>query len=181
MTHDVAMDDMREGNWLAHAIDRMDKLPDWSFFAVLWLVRWPVVLVLSPLQYGLAILFYGTSEPDFLKNAINVTASQQFIGGVIVAPLVVIAIECVLPYFPFCRRPRKARPWIYIGLSAFIMVLLSPIAAFPCALANGLFLAYCFAHYAQENMWKAYGFTALYLACINMIGVVMLALGFFHV
>jgi hypothetical protein len=180
MTHDMAMNEIHETTFLGRTIDRMDQLPDWSFFAVLWLVRWPVVMLLSPLQYGLAILFYGTSEPEFLKNAMNISAGQQFIGGVIVAPLLVVAIECLIPYLPFSRRPRKARPSIYIGLSAFIMVLLSPMAAFPCALATGFFLAYCFAHYARENMWKAYGFTALYLALINMVGVLMMAFGFFH-
>jgi len=179
MTQDVTMDKIEHESRLVRALDRLDNLPGWSFFAVLWLIRWPVVLLLTPLQYGLAILLYGTNEPEFLKSAMNVTASQQFIGGVIVAPLIVVAIECVLPYLPFIRRPRKARPWIYIGLSAFIMVILSPLAAFPCALATGLFLAYCFAHYAQENLWKAYGFTVLYLACINMTGVVMMATGFF--
>jgi hypothetical protein len=180
MTHDMTINEIHESNLLGRTIDRVDKLPDWSFFAVLWLVRWPVVMVLSPLQYGLAILFYGASEPEFLKNAMNISAGQQFIAGVIVAPLLVVAIECVIPYLPFSRRPRTARPWLFISLSAFIMVILSPLAAFPCAAATGFFLAYCFAHYARENMWKAYGFTALYLALINMVGVLMMAFGFFR-
>ncbi|MCC6697800.1 MAG: hypothetical protein IT365_19390 [Candidatus Hydrogenedentes bacterium] len=179
MTQDMTLNDMREDNWFVRALDRLDRLPDGPFFAVWWLVRWPIVLILSPLQYGLAILFYGTSEPEFLKDAMNITVAQQFIGGVIVAPILVVAVECALMYFIFCRRPRKARPWLFIVLSAFIMVIQCPLAAFPCAAATGFFLAYCFAHYAQTNMLKAYGFTVLYLACINMTGVVMNALGFF--
>ena len=179
MTQDMTLNDMHEENWLARTLDRMDKLPDGSFFAVWWLVRWPVVLLLSPLQYGLAIVLYGTSEPEFMKDAMNMTVAQQFIGGVIIAPVLVVAIECVLLYFIFCRRPRKTRPWLFIVLSAFIMVIQCPLAAFPCAAATGFFLAYCFAHYAQQSMWKAYGFTALYLACINMTGVVMKVLEFF--
>ncbi|GMV93048.1 MAG: hypothetical protein AMXMBFR82_28260 [Candidatus Hydrogenedentota bacterium] len=179
MTQEFAMDDMNEGNRHLRVIDRLDTLRDWPFFVILWLLRWPIVMLLSPLQYGLAILFYGAAEPELLKGAMNVSATQQFIGGVIVMPFIVVAIECVLPYLPFARRPRRARPWWYIGLSAFIMVLLTPLAAFPCAFATGLFLAYCFAHYAQESMWKAYGFTVLYLALINLVGVLMMALGIF--
>ncbi len=180
MTQDMTMNALHEENRFVRTLDKMDQLPDWSFFTILWLVRWPVVTLLMPVQYGLAILLYGTAEPEFLKDAMNVTATQQFVGGVILVPIFLIAFECAVLYLFFCRRPRRARPWWFIGLSALVMVVLSPIAAFPCAFATGLFLAYCYAHYAQVNMWKAYGFTVLFLALINLTGLVMMALGLFR-
>ena len=54
------------------------------------------------------------------------------------------------------------------------MLVLHPPLAAPCTLVTGVFLAYCYAHFAIGSHWKALAATSLFHAAINLVGLVMI-------
>jgi hypothetical protein len=95
---------------------------------------------------------------------------------VIIDPLLETLLECSLPFFILSLIHRKngklpARPWLFIIISAMLMALLHPmLAAILPSLITGLFLAYCYAHFANRSFGSAILYTTAFHAAINIVG-----------
>ncbi|MHC4215206.1 MAG: hypothetical protein ACYSWP_17735 [Planctomycetota bacterium] len=94
---------------------------------------------------------------------------------VILGPLLETLIECSLPYFVLSMLNRKKgglqiRPWLFIFISAMLMVVTHPIQAVVGTFITGAFLAYCYAHFAFRSFGYAVLYTTGFHAAINYIG-----------
>lgn len=149
-------------------LDWLDRQHGPVFWAVLYLARWPVIVPLGQLQ-GLLASF-------FLSNAEMAVPLRPHIGMMVFPPILETLIECTLPYWVLSRMRRigAGRPWGFILISGGIMALLHWPFALPCGFVTGVFLAYCYAHFAPRSLWLAFGATALYHAAFNAVGFVLL-------
>jgi hypothetical protein len=160
-------------------LDRFDRSPDGWFFVLLYAIRWPIVLPLAYANEPLArILGADIAKYEAMAAEAGANPVGALLSSVIFAPVVSVAIICALPYViaKLFRAP-SPRPWGYVATTAIIMVLIDPLfAVFPSAV-TGAFLGYCYAHFAPRGQLKAYGWTVLYLAAINIVGWLSLAMG----
>jgi hypothetical protein len=152
------------------SLDWLDRQPGFVFWLVLYLTRWPVIIPVSWLQGLLGSLFLGAAEMEMTL--------KPHVGMLVFPPLLETFIECTLPYWILSRmkRIRPGRPWGFICISGIIMALLHFPYALPCGFVTGVFLAYCYAHFAARSQWRAFAATALYHAAINAVGFVLLSL-----
>ena len=151
-------------------LDWLDRQHGFVFWIVLYLARWPVIIPVGWLQGMLASLFLGNPPAN--------ATLQPYVGMLIYPPILETLVECTLPYGVLSRMGRisTGRPWAFIVVSGGIMGVLHLPYALPCGFVTGLFLAYCYAHFAKRSHWLAFAATALYHAAINVVGFVLLAL-----
>lgn len=152
------------------ALDWLDRQNDVVFLVALYLVRWPVVLSISPLQSILLRALVGDKEVEMSLPSNEVLA---FLLLVVAVPVAETLFECSLPYW-FLKQLDKIntpRPWLFIFVSAAMMGFLH--CGLPLSLVTGLFLAYCYAHFAGRSQWLGLGCTVLFHAGINLVGWVM--------
>lgn len=102
---------------------------------------------------------------------------------VIISPLLETLFECSLPFFVLSLLYRKkgklpARPWLFVIISALLMVLLHPMpAAVVPSFVTGFFLAYCYGHFASRGFGYAVMYTTAFHAAINIVGWTMIVSG----
>jgi len=160
-------------------LDWLDQRNPFQFVGILYIARWvALVPVLAIEHFALTeAQRAAASVPESLKE---VPLPALFISVVVVAPLVETLLECSLPYLILSRirdyaRSRPRRCWGFVVISACVMVVLHPVlGALLPALVTGAFLAYCYAHFAATNAWKAIFATAVFHAAINLVGWAML-------
>lgn len=156
-------------NWL-------DNRDDWTFVGILYLLRWPIVIFLGYLQGMLAEalrLDVQTGMPD-----VPLGLFLLFVMLILVAPCLETLLECALPYWIMSRKRRMPRrPWLFVTISACIMLVLHPLIAAPTTFVTGVFLACCYARCAASSSWRAIGFTCLFHAGINAVGWIGIATG----
>jgi hypothetical protein len=155
-------------------LDRLDRLPPWRFTVTLYVVRW---LVIIPVAFVMDRLFSGGKI-----SGANLGVMFWF-GILIVAPVTETLIECALPYWimrklTFVRRDR--RPWGFVITAAVMMTLLHA-GAWPAAIVpsfvTGTFLGYTYGHFAPLGFRQAFLHTAIFHACINLVGGILIAAG----
>jgi len=168
---------LRMTKWL----DWLDSKAPWQFVGILYLVRWCFII---PYMIAAKFLFTNAQiSKATLPNLSGVNPVLLFANFVIIAPLLETLLECSLPFFILSLIYRKkgklsARPWLFIFISAMLMTLLHPIlAALIPAFVTGLFLAYCYAHFAARNFVAALLYTTAFHGAINIIGWSMIMLG----
>jgi hypothetical protein len=160
-------------------LDWLDSRSGWQFVTILYVARW---LVLVPVSAVTDLIFSdadlaAASIPDEWKNG---TAIGLFFGLVVVPPLLETLLVCSLPYWivAWVRGYRHTRPhrcWGFVAISACGMVALHPIpAAVSATVVTGVFLAYCYAHFAATSTLKAISATWIFHGGINMVGWAML-------
>lgn len=161
---------LRMKKWL----DRLDSRAAWQFVVILYIARWCFII-----PYMIASKFLFTENQISkanLPNLSGVNPAILFAGIVIIDPLLETLLECSLPYFVISVIHRKKgrlpeRAWLFVIISAFLMVLLHPmlVAVVP-SLITGLFLAYCYAHFAARSFGFALLYTTAFHAAINIVG-----------
>jgi hypothetical protein len=152
-------------------LDWLDRQNDVVFFVVLYFVRWPVVLSLSALQ---SIFVRALVGDKAMESFLPSNALVAFLVMVVAYPIIETPLECSLPYW-FLKKLDKInapRPWLFIFVSAALMGFLH--CGLPLSLVTGLFLGYCYAHYAGKSQGLALGCTVLFHAAINLTGWVMM-------
>jgi hypothetical protein len=162
---------MRPTIALRSALDWLDRQNGGVFWAVLYLARWPVIVPVVWLQVLLASLL--------MSGADKAVTLRPHVVMLVLPPILETLIECTLPYWVLSglKRLGAGRPWGFILISGGVMALLHWPFALPCGFVTGVFLAYCYAHFAPRSRWLAFGATALYHAAINAVGFVLLLLG----
>jgi hypothetical protein len=130
---------------LPGCLDWLDRQRDGIFWSVLYLVRWPVII---PVSFVQGLLVAGVlGGRDAWKPEVGGAA---LLVPIILPPILETLIECTLPYWILKRLGRiaSARPWTFILISASMMALLHFPVAVSCAFVTGMFLAYCYGHFA---------------------------------
>lgn len=155
-------------------LDWLDSKSEWQFVGIIYIVRW---CLLVPYMIASKFLF---TDPQISEASLSKLQEMNpimlFAGIVIISPLLETLLECSLPFFIISVIHRKkgelpARPWLFIIISALLMVLLHPmLAAILPSLITGLFLAYCYAHFANRNFGSALLHTTAFHAAINIVG-----------
>ncbi|MHC4543440.1 MAG: hypothetical protein ACYTDW_00620 [Planctomycetota bacterium] len=159
-------------------LDRLDSKSGWQFVGIIYIVRWCLIV---PYMIASKFLFTDAQISEAsLSKLQEMNPITLFTGIVIISPLLETLLECSLPFFIISVIHRKkgklpARPWLFIIISALLMVLLHPmLAAILPSLITGLFLAYCYAHFANRNFSSALLYTAAFHAAINIVGWTMI-------
>lgn len=155
-------------SFFTKSLDWLDRRNDWQFLLIVYMARW---VVLSPI-----LVLYLTKPALFPVDggtADSHIAASDLGPILIIAPLFETLVECTLPYALLRKLvQRYDRPWLFIGLSAIVMMALHPyVSALLPSFITGCFLAYTYAHFVGRSGWLAYLFTALSHACINLVGV----------
>jgi hypothetical protein len=144
----------------------VNGLADWRFTGFLYLLRWAIILPLS-----LALRPLISPEATFQGGG---DPWGYLIPFLIVAPTLETLIECTLPYWVLHRvfRWKRRTPWPFVVVSALAMVVLHPLlpVVIVMAFVTGSFLAYVYAHFAQQSHAKAFLHTAVFHAAINLVG-----------
>ena len=121
----------------------------------------------------------AASMPEELSQASPI---GLFLALVLITPLFETLVECTVPYWIISRirdyrTRRPKRCWGFVAVSACVMTVFHPmLAALLPALVTGVFLAYCYAHFAPNGIWKAILATTVFHGAINMVGWTMLVL-----
>lgn len=153
----------------------------WLFVLILYGTRW-VFIGLASLIDHLVFNEAQRSEASVPAEMAEIQMGILFVLMILIAPFFETLVECSLPYLILSRFERTRpiagrRPWIFIWISASIMVLLHPIlAALLPALITGLFLAYCYAQFAASSHLRAIFATTLFHGAINLVGWIMILL-----
>jgi len=155
-------------------LDWLDSRAPWEFAGTLYIVRWCFIV---PYMIAAKFLFTDAriSEAN-LPNLSGINPVILFANIVIIAPLLETLLECSLPFFALSLIHRKkgklpARPWLFVIISATLMMLLHPmLAAVVPSFVTGLFLAYCYAHFAARNFGSALMYTTAFHGAINIVG-----------
>jgi hypothetical protein len=157
-------------------LDRLDEKSPFQFVALLYLVRFAVLLPM--LAISNLILGEAATGTDFRTQGwSNNRPAWAFLFMIVWFPVLETIVECLLPYLLLYRRAvsRPHRPWGFVLISAALMAALhADLASILPSLVTGAFLAYCFAHFANNGLGKAVIATAGFHAAINLIGWVVL-------
>jgi len=155
-------------------LDWLDSQKGWQFMGIVYIVRWFIII---PYMIASKFLFTDAQISEAsLSGLREVNPIILFLAIVIISPLLETLLECSFPYFIISVIHRKkgklpARSWSFIIISALLMVLLHPmLAAILPSLITGLFLAYCYAHFANRNFGSAFFYTTAFHAAINIVG-----------
>ncbi len=162
---------LRMTKWL----DWLDSRTAWQFVGILYIVRWCFIV---PYMIAAKFLFTDArmSAASLSEELSGMNPVMLFANIVIIAPLLETLLECSLPFFTLSLIHRKkgklpARPWLFVIISAMLMVLLHPmLAAVVPAVVTGLFLAYCYGHFAARNFGSALMYTTAFHGAINIVG-----------
>ena len=145
-----------------------------TFVGIIYIVRWCLIV---PYMIASKFLFTDAQISEAsLSKLQEMNPIKLFAGIVVIYPLLETLLECSLPFFLISVIHRKkgklpARPWLFIIISALLMVLLHPmLAAILPSLITGFFLAYCYAHFANRNFGSALLYTSAFHAAINIVG-----------
>lgn len=155
-------------------LDWLDSKSGWKFVGIIYIVRWCLIV---PYMIASKFLFTDAQISEASMSKLQeMNPITLFLGIVIISPLLETLLECSLPFFIISVIHRNkgklpARPWLFIIISAMLMVLLHPmLAAILPSLITGLFLAYCYAHFANRNFGSALLYTTAFHAAINIVG-----------
>jgi len=159
---------------LSKWLDWLDSRTPWKFAGILYIVRWCFIV---PYMITARFLFTDAQISEAsLPNLSGINPVILFATIVIFDPLLETLLECSLPFFALSLIYRKkgklpARPWLFVIISAILMMLLHPmLAAVVPSFITGLFLAYCYAHFAARNFGSALLYTTAFHAAINIVG-----------
>jgi hypothetical protein len=163
----------------SNLFDWLDRKRAWQFLAILYVVRWIVVM---PLNWLVDLVFAPAHISDASLGIGGMNPLAFFLVAVVIDPPLETVVECALPYSVISwirdyrqKKPKRCRG--FVAISACVMAALHPvIAALPFALITGAFLAYCYAHFAPISTWRAILATAVFHAAINLVGWVMVAM-----
>lgn len=169
---------MQPGNKMALRISRwldwLDSRAAWQFLGILYIVRWWFIV---PYMIAEKFLFTDAQiSAASLPELSGISPVILFAIIVILDPLLETLVECSLPFLALSLIHRKkgklsARPWLFVILSAMLMVILHPmLAAVVPSFVTGLFLAYCYGHFAVRNFGSALMYTTAFHAAINIVG-----------
>ncbi len=155
-------------------LDWVDSKSGLQFVGIIYIVRWCFIV---PYMIASKFLFTDVQiSKASLSELREVNPIILFLAIVIISPLLETLLECSLPFFIISVIHRKkgklpSRPWLFIIISALLMVLSHPmLAAVLPSLITGLFLAYCYAHFANRNFGSALLYTTVFHAAINIVG-----------
>jgi hypothetical protein len=153
-------------------LDWLDRQNDAVFLFVLYVARWPVVLPVMLVQHLLAKAGLGGDVPE-LPLPRNPAAGLAAL--LVWAPIIETAIECTAPYsiMRALKKIRTNRPWNFVVISGAVMGIghmhfgpFSLLAGF----ITGMFLGYCYAHFAARSQAVGFACASLYHAAINIVG-----------
>ena len=162
-------------------LDWLDQRPALQFVTILYVARWLAlvpVMVLSSFVFTEAQRTAASIPEAWTKG----TPVGLLLGLVVVPPLLETLLECSVPYWIVSwvrgyRRKRPKRCWGFVAISACAMALLHPMpAAVLPSLITGIFLAYCYAHFAAGGTGRAIIVTAVFHGAINMVGWTMIVI-----
>lgn len=166
---------------LSKCLNWLDSRHPWQFLGILYLARWVFIV---PYMIGARFLFTDVQiRAADASELSKINPALLFSMIVIISPLLETLLECSLPYFILSywqRRKGKlfARPWLFIIISALIMVLLHPMpAAVIPSFVTGIFLAYGYAHFASHGFRYSLLYTTAFHTAINIVGWTMIAFG----
>lgn len=143
-----------------------------TFLVVLIAGRYAIVYPLGMLQVKLA-----KALPYPVDVTLETGALATFLLAFLAAPLIETAFECALPYAVLLRwqAERRTRARYFVLISAGLLTALhlaihrlSWVLLIPSTFVTGFFLAYCYAHFAEKSQPKAYAWTSLMHALINV-------------
>jgi len=184
---------------MVNLLDRLDRLGPVCFTLTLYVARWLVLLPMMPILSALTPS--GPANRALVEKLQSFPLGGLFLSTVLVAPVLETLIECTLPCLllqrlagpprnpparlrrrTMLREPRgqrrpQERPWILVGFSAAIMVLLHPLEVrviVPTAI-TGAFLGYTYGHLVARGHVTAFLATTAFHGGINMVGVAILA------
>ncbi len=114
----------------SNLLDWLDRRNDWQFVAILYVVRWVVLLPLGWLVQRIltpAQISGGSISPGGMNPL------SFFLVAVVIDPPFETVVECTLPYLAISwvrdyRRMRPKRPWGFVVISACAMTALHPFA-----------------------------------------------------
>lgn len=158
-------------------MDWLDQRNSWQFVGILYVIRW---IVLAPVLVLILFIFPGSQlvpNESFHFNPIILLCNW-----VAIDPLFETLLECSLLYFIFSRvgnyrEKKSSRCWGFVTASACFMALLHPVlASLLPALITGVFLAYCYAHFADRKVGQAILATTCFHGAINIVGWSMIVL-----
>ena len=168
---------LRLSEWL----DWLDSRTSWQFVSLLYVVRW---LLLAPYMIAARFLFTeGQLSAASASKLSEINPSLLFANIVILGPLLETLVECLLPFciLSFIHRKKgklPTRPWLFFIISAILMVLSHPmLAAIIPSFITGVFLAYCYAHFAFRGFGYAIIYTTGFHGAINIVGWTMIVFG----
>jgi hypothetical protein len=162
---------------VTRVLDWLDARGPLQFFALLYIARWVVIVPMAALSHR----FLDTSDQERVWEWLTAKDAAALAFHLLLrSPLIETLIECVLPYLIITRIQKRwvRRPWGFIVASGFVMALMHPMLfALPFAFVTGVFLAYCYAHFAIHSTWRAFAATAAFHAAINVVGLTMILAG----
>ena len=153
-------------------LDWLDKQNDAIFLAVLYLVRLPIIWPVGLVQEAIAKTFLSGTQPRWSPPS-NPLAG--FMALIIWAPLTETVVECTIPYsiMRALDKIRSDRPWNFILIAGAVMAVGHIPIGIPAGFVTGMFLGYCYAHFAVRSQWVAFAYASLYHAAINIVGWIM--------
>jgi len=159
----------------------LDSRSTWQFLGILYMARWVFII---PYMIGATFLFTDAQLARASASELSAVNPVLLLANIVVlGPLLETLVECSLPFFVLSFIQRKkgrlpARPWLFIMISALLMVLLHPIlAAVVPSFVTGFFLAYCYAHFASRGFGYALLRTTGFHGAINIVGWTLITFG----
>lgn len=154
-------------------LDWLDQKAGMQFLIILFVIRWVVIIPIVVIQ----MFAYSNANnmTASISNVPNINPFGLFVLIVVVTPFIETLVECSLPYFVMSRLSRTKimppRPWGFIIVSAILMCLFHRmLAVIIPSFITGVFLAYCYNHFAHENKGKAILVTTAFHGAINIVG-----------
>lgn len=165
---------------MSKSLDWLDSRSSWQFLSILYTVRW---IVIVPYMIAARFLFTDAqlSAADVSKLS-DIEPALLFATIVIIGPLLETLVECSLPFLLLSYLQRNkgkpaARPWLFVVISALLMVVFHPmLAAIVPSFITGVFLAYCYAHFASRGFGCVLLCTTGFHGAINVVGWTMIVL-----
>ena len=167
---------------LSKCLDGLDSRASWQFFCILYVVRWILLLPYYVIAEGF-IFKDDAVWADMSAKFSRINPALLFAVIVVVSPLLETLFECSMPFsiLSFLHRKKgklARRPWLFIVISALLMLLLHPVlAATVPAFVSGVFLAYCYAHFAPRGFRYALMYTTAFHGAVNIVGWTMIVFG----
>lgn len=166
---------------LSKSLDWLDSRASWQFLSILYVARWVLIV---PYMISAKFLFTDAQiSAAGVSELSDIEPVLLFATIVIVGPLLETLVECSLPFFLLSHLQRNkgklaSRPWLFVVISALLMVVFHPmLAAIVPSFITGVFLAYCYAHFASRGFGCALLCTAGFHGAINMVGWTAITFG----
>jgi hypothetical protein len=168
------------GFLLSKSLDWLDSRASWQFLSIFYVARWVLIV---PYMIGAKFLFTDAQiSAAGVSKLSDIEPALLFANIVIIGPLLETLLECSLPFLLLSHLQRDkgkpaARPWLFVVISALLMVVFHPmLAAIVPSFITGVFLAYCYAHFASRGFGYALLYTTGFHGAINVVGWTMIVL-----